>query len=43
MVSIDYDRDDMEDAAEYSLDRYDGEDRTEGTVEDMLDNLDTRE
>lgn len=40
MVSTNYDEDDLDDAAAHSLDRYDGEDRTEGTVEDMLDNLD---
>jgi hypothetical protein len=40
MHSIDYSEDDMEAAAEHSLDRYDGEESVEGTVQDMLDNLD---
>lgn len=43
MDPINYDEDDMDEAAEYSLNRYDGEARIEGTVEDMLDNLDTHE
>ncbi|MDY6771270.1 MAG: hypothetical protein SV186_04950 [Candidatus Nanohaloarchaea archaeon] len=39
MAPINFDADDMEAAEEHSLDRYQGEDRVEGTVQDMLDNL----
>ncbi|WP_436932429.1 hypothetical protein [Halosimplex halobium] len=37
---INYSEDDMEAAAEHNLDQYDSEVSVEGTVLDMLDNLD---
>lgn len=40
MHSIDYSEDDMEAAAEHSLDRYQGEETVEGTIKDMLTHLD---
>jgi hypothetical protein len=42
MAPIDFDADDMEAAEEHSLDRYQGEETVEGTIEDMLTHLDSQ-